>query len=713
MTIAEKAGQMTQITLEVILEGGMFNIKRPHRFDQALFKDAITKYGVGSILNTPGIPLPTTEWLDLIRTIQETAIANTRLGLPILYGIDAVHGVNYTLNATLFPQQINMAASWNTELVEQAAAITASETRASGIPWNFSPVLDICKNPLWPRLWEGFGEDVHLATELGLAMVRGYQGTDIGNPHRVGACLKHFLGYGAPQSGKDRTPAWIPERFLREYFLPPFEAAIKAGAASIMINSGDINGIPVHASKYVLDTLLRKELGFKGLVVTDWEDIKYLHTRHRVAANQKEAVKLAIEAGVDMSMVPDDFSFTEYLIELVEEGSISEARLDASVMRILKFKQQLGLFENPVINPQVDYSSFAGPSHAEVALELARESITLLKNNHNQLPLSKASNVLVTGFSASEMRYLNGGWTGTWQGDVADKFITGKLTLLQAIHDKVGADRVQFVEGCTFDQLTSLQEAISAARDCDQIILCLGEMTYTEFHGNIDDLRLPQAQIDLAKALIATGKPITLVLLQGRPRIISDFADDIDSIIYAYLPGNEGGRAIADILFGDVNPSGKLPITYPKFVNSLVTYDHKYSEITSIQGSKTCYNPLFEFGTGLSYTSFEYADLQLNKNEVTKDEELKISVKVRNTGQRIGKEVVQLYLSDEYASVTPSVRRLKRFQKILLLPHEEKFVEFTLTKHDYSFVGLEDKWICESGTFMIKIGACSAKFTLL
>ncbi len=712
MTIAEKAGQMTQITLDVILEGEMYNAKLPHRLDPEALNEAITKYGIGSVLNTPGIPLSIPEWHKIIDAIQKIAIGNTRLGIPVLYGIDAVHGVNYTLDATLFPQQINMAASWNPDLVEKAAAATAIETRASGIPWNFSPVLDICKNPLWPRLWEGFGEDVHLSTELGLAMVRGYQGEDIGDRHRVGACLKHFLGYGAPVSGKDRTPAWIPERYIREYFLPPFEAAIKAGAASIMINSGEINGIPVHVDKFLLTTLLREELGFEGLVVTDWEDIKYLVSRHHVAANHKEAIRMAINAGIDMSMVPDDFSFTEHLVELVEEGKITEARIDESVARILRFKQQLGLFEHPTIDPNADYSSFAGPAHTEIALELARESITLLKNDQDQLPLAKTANVLVTGFTANKMSCLNGGWTATWQGDVADKFINGKQTLLAAIQDKIGTGQVQHVEGCSFDQITSLDEARNAAANSDHIILCLGEMTYTEFHGNIDDLTLPQAQIDFATAMIATGKPVTLVLLQGRPRIITAFADEISSILYGYLPGNEGGRAIADILFGDTNPSGKLPITYPKMVNSLVPYDHKHSEITPIQGSQICYNPLFEFGTGLSYTQFQYSNLTLSKPSITTEDSLTITIDVRNTGKRAGKEVVQLYISDEYASISPAVRRLRGFEKIQLLPKEVKTIAFTIEKQSLSFVGIDNKWICEPGTFMVKIGSCSAMFEL-
>lgn len=713
MSLKEKVGQMTQLTLDVILEGEIYHAKLPHRLEQVSLKKAIIEYGVGSILNTPGIPLTRTEWIELIGTIQQTAIKETRLGIPVLYGIDAIHGVNYTVDATLFPQQINMAASFNPDLVKAAASITAYETRASGIPWNFSPVLDVCRHPLWPRLWETFGEDVYLVNEMGLAMLEGFQDNQIDNPYKVGACLKHFLGYGMPLNGKDRTPAWIPERFLREYFLPPFEAAIKAGAASIMINSGEINGIPVHASKQILTDLLRDELGFKGLVVTDWEDIKYLHSRHRIASSDKEAIRLAIEAGIDMSMVPDDFTFSDLLLELIEEGSISESRINESVKRILALKQKLGLFENPGLSPTADYQLFGSETHAKFALQLAQESIVLLKNKNQQLPLSKDAKVLVTGFAANNIKHLNGGWTETWQGDRADEFIKNKPTLLQAIKDKIGTEQVHFVEGTTFDEMTSLREAINAAKDSDHIVLCLGENTYCEFHGNIDDLNLPDAQIEFAKVMIATGKPVTLVLLQGRPRLITPIAEDIDNIICGFYPGNEGGRALADIIFGDQNPSGKLPITYPKHAHGLVTYDRKNSEISSIQGSKICYDPLFEFGDGLSYTTFEYSNLILSKTKMTKKDTLDIMVNVKNTGDRIGKETVLLFVRDEYASITPSVKRLRGFNKIELEAGEQTMVRFQLKKEDLSFVGIENEWLCEAGDFTVMVGGLSTMFELV
>ncbi len=713
MSIAEKVGQMTQITLDVILKGEVYNAILPHQIDEKALYTAIQKYNIGSLLNTPGIPLKQSEWLELIEKVQKTAQEETLHKIPILYGIDAIHGVNYTVDSTLFPQQINMAASWNTDLVEAAAAITAYEARSCGIPWNFSPCLDVGRNPLWPRLWETFGEDVFMVKKMGLAMLSGYEGKQINHPYKVAACLKHFLGYSTPINGKDRTPAWIPERQLREYILPPFAAAIAAGASSVMINSGEINGIPVHANPAILKTLLRDELGFKGLVVSDWEDIKYLHTRHRVASSHKEAVKIAILAGIDMSMVPDDFSFADHLIELVEEGSIPESRLDESVRRILKLKLNLGLFENDTISKSADYQNFASEKHVEFSKEFAKESIVLLKNEGQQLPLKKDIKLLVSGFSANAIKYLNGGWTATWQGDQSDEFITNKNTLLQALKEKIGKEQITYIEGTQYDETTNLQEAVLAAKEVDHILLCLGEKTYCEFHGNIDDLALPKAQIDLANALIKTGKPVTLILLQGRPRLITTIAEKIDGIIAAFLPGSEGGNALADILFGDYNPSGKLPITYPKFANALVTYDYKNSEINSIQGSKSCYNPLYEFGHGLSYTSFKYSDLKVNKNKISKNEELEVSVEVENVGNRTGKEVVQVYLKDEFASITPSVKRLKAFKKVELAAKEKMRLVFSLNNEDLSFVGIDNQRISESGFFEINIADLYTKFELL
>ena len=713
MTVEEKAGQMTQISLDLLLHGDMYNVRIPHEIDPQKLNTALVQHQVGSVLNVAGIPYTREEWLKVLSVIQSTITRESRLGIPVIYGIDAVHGTNYTIGATLFPQQIGMAASWNPNLVEEAARITAFETRASGIPWNFSPVLDVSRQPLWPRMWESFGEDTYLTSQLGTAMVKGYEGKDVGNSERVSACLKHYLGYGMPLNGKDRTPAWIPERYMREYYLPPFAAAIEAGAHSIMVNSGEINGIPTHASHYLLTKILREELGFKGLVVTDWEDIKYLHTRHRIASTQKEAVRLAIEAGIDMSMVPDDFSFTSYLIELVKEGSIPETRLDESVRRILLLKLELGLFENPIPATAREYTNFNAKAHQATALQLARESITLAKNEKQQLPLHEKATVLVTGCTANAMRFLNGGWSYTWQGDQTDQYAKDQLTFLDAMEQKTGKERLKYVPGCTYDQSFRMEEAVQVAQTVDHIILCLGEEPYTEFHGNIDDLNLPTAQIELAQAMIQTGKPVTLILLQGRPRIISAFADEIDSIILGYLPGNEGGKALAEVLYGDYNPSGKLPFTYPRFANALVTYDYKFSEINPIQGSRICYDPQFEFGSGLSYTTFAYRDLQLSKHQITETENLEVEITIHNTGSREGAEIVQLYLRDDYASITPSFRRLRRFQKIKLDSGESQKLSFVITKRDLEFVGQSNQWVCEKGTFTIMIGNLEDKFELI
>lgn len=713
MSVMEKAGQMTQITLDMLLEGAVYQVKVPHQINTEKLKTALVKYQVGSILNVAGIPYTREEWLELLSVIQSTITSESRLRVPIIYGIDAVHGANYTIGATLFPQQIGMAASWNPVLVEEAARITAYETRACGIPWNFSPVLDVCRQPLWSRMWETFGEDVYLGNVLGRAMVRGYQNTDVSHPERVAACLKHFLGYGMPLNGKDRTPAWIPERFLREYYLPPFREAIVAGAKTIMVNSAEINGIPVHVNYRLLTDILRNELGFTGVIVTDWEDIKYLHSRHRVAESHKEAVRMAIEAGVDMSMVPDDFSFTEHLVELVEEGSLSESRLDESVRRILQLKYELGLFEQAIPAKARSYPQFGSEAHRQVAQQLAEESITLVKNDDQQLPWTQDQHILVTGCTAHSMRFLNGGWSYTWQGERTDDYTPGELTVLDALRAQLGTTQVSYVPGCTFDALLDVSEAIARAKQADRILLCLGEEPYAEFHGNTNDLNLPPAQIQLAEAMIKTGKPVTLLLLEGRPRIISAFADELKSILLAYLPGNQGGKAIANVLLGKVNPSGKLPFTYPRHTNALVTYDHKYAEINPIQGSLTSYDPQFSFGSGLSYTQFSYSELKLNTPQLNLGDILQVSIVVTNSGTRQGTEVVQLYLRDEYASITPSYRRLKRFQKIKLEAGAHKTLSFELIPTDLQFVGTDNTWIAEPGTFTVMIHDQEISFELM
>lgn len=712
MSLDEKVGQMTQVTIDVISVGRKGALAEPHRVDEAKLRNAIVGHHVGSILNVANHCYSRGHWYEIISAIQKMALEETSAKIPVLYGIDAIHGANYTENATLFPQQIAMAATWNPALVERAGSITAYETRASGIPWTFSPVLDMGRNAAWPRIWETFGEDVFLSSEMGKAMVKGYQGNDISDKYKVASCLKHYMGYSFPLSGKDRTPAWIPENFLREYFLPPFAAAIKAGARTVMINSGELNGTPVHADHHILTDILRTELGFDGVAVSDWEDIIKLVTVHRVASTQKEAVKIAVMAGIDMSMVPYDFSFYDYLLELVKEGSVPVSRIDEAVRRILRVKYELGLFENAYF-PASDYPKFGSDEFRNASLETAHEAITLLKNENQVLPLKKKSKVLVTGFAANSMQCLNGGWSYSWQGELTNTYAAYKNTILEAIQHKIGVNNVLYAEGVQFDSAADAQKALRLAKSADYIVLCLGELSYTEASGNISDLYLPDAQVKYALQLAATGKPVVLVLAEGRPRIISKFADNMQGIVMAYLPGNEGGEAIADILFGDVNPSGKLPVTYPRYPNDLITYDRKYSEeVADTIAPNTKYDPQFPFGFGLSYTSFSYSNLVLDKSKMSRDEKLHITVDITNTGKINGKEVVQLYIGDLYASITPSVKRLRGFEKVEVEPGATKSVTFTISASDLAFVNRNLEWITEPGEFEAEIGGLKRKFEL-
>lgn len=726
MTLEEKVGQMAQVTLDVITVGANAYVSdEPARLDMELVRKALVEYHVGSILNTANNRARTPEtWHTIISQLQDVAMNETRLGIPIIYGVDAIHGTTYTAGATFFPQQIGQAATWNRELVRRGGEITAYETRASSIPWNFSPVLDMGRDPRFPRMWETFGEDVYLASVLGVELVKGYEGDDnnISDPTRVASCLKHFLGYGTPVSGKDRTPALIPEIELRERHLPPFEAAIKAGAHTVMINSGLINGIPVHASYEMLTKLLKEELGFTGLVVTDWADIENLHNRDRVASTQKEAVKMAINAGIDMSMIPYNFDFCDYLVELVNEGEVSMARIDDAVRRVLNTKYKLGLFERPVTHYQ-DYPLFGSEEFEAAAYRTAQESITLLKNEGNILPLPKNARVLVAGPNANSMRTLNGGWTYSWQGEKVHEFADGYATILDAVKAKVGERNVTFREGVRYvdgasywvDEAYDIAGAVRAAAGVDYIILALGENSYTEKPGDLHDLILSDNQLELATALAKTGKPVVLVLNQGRPRLIRTIEPLMKGVINAYLPGNFGGLAVADVIFGDFNPSGKLPFTYPLYANSLVTYDHKPSEHQAKMAGMYDYESDFAiqypFGFGLSYTTFEYSDLQLNATTLRPNGSVEVSVKVKNSGDREGMEVVQLYTSDLYASITPDVKRLRGFDKINLKPGEEKTVRFTLTPEDVSFINADNKRVTEPGDFDVIIGDLTARFT--
>lgn len=725
MTVEEKVGQMAQLTLDVLTVGeNEYVTEEPLRLDSAMVRKALVDYGVGSILNTASNKARTVEkWHEVISELQRVATEETRLGIPVLYGVDAIHGTTYTVGATFFPQQIGQAATWNRELVRKGGEITAYETRASGIPWNFSPVLDMGRDPRFARMWETFGEDVHLVSELGVELVKGYEGdnNEVSNPFHVASCLKHYLGYGTPWSGKDRTPAHMSDTELRERHLPAFEAAIEAGAHTVMVNSGLINGVPVHASYELLTGLLKEELGFEGLVVTDWADINNLHSRDRVAVNHKEAVKLAINAGIDMSMIPYSLDFCDDLVALVNEGEVAMARIDDAVRRILNTKHKLGLFERPVTHYE-DYPLFGSAEFEAAAYQAAQESMTLLKNEDDILPLPTDARILVAGPNAHTMRALNGGWSYTWQGRDNEAFTGDYATILDAIRAKVGAHRVEFVEGVRYvnaasywvEEEVDVAAAVRAAARVDYIVLALGENSYTEKPGDLHDLTLSEQQLRLAEALAATGKPVILVLNQGRPRIIRRIEPLMKGVLQAYLPGNFGGLAVADVLFGSINPSGRLPFTYPMYTNSLVTYDHKPSEHQAKMAGAYDYESDFAvqypFGFGLSYTEFTYSDLRLSSEELTADGELEVQVTLSNTGGRAGKEVVQLYTSDLFASLTPDVRRLRAFDKIALEPGEAETVRFVLRSADLSFINAEGQRVTEPGDFELELGGLTAGF---
>jgi beta-glucosidase len=721
MTLEEKVGQMTQLTIGMIVSGRDQDVK----IDPAKLEKAIGKYGVGSILNVSDQALTLDRWHEIIGQIQEAA-KKTRLGVPVIYGIDSIHGANYVQGATLFPQEIGMAATWNPELMKRAAEITAIETRAAGIPWSFSPVLDLGRNPLWPRFWETFGEDPYLAKVMGVAFVRGLEGADVSSQNSVASSLKHYMGYSFPLTGRDRSSAWIPENYLREYFLPTFDAAVKAGARTIMINSGDINGVPGHVNRQILTDILRTELGFKGFVVSDWEDIKKLVTMWRIAATEKEATRMAIMAGIDMSMVPLDYSFADHLIALVKEGAVPQSRIDEAVRRILRVKFEIGLFEKPLPDPALK-AKFATAESRQVSLQAAQESLTLLKNANNILPLAKTTKVLVTGPTSDSLISLNNGWTYVWQGSEESLYPKDRHTIRKAIEAKVGAGNVTFVQGTRItrpanspsnstptdvEEEVDIDAAVRAAQNVDVIVLALGEGSYCETPGNITDLTIGEPQLKLAQALKATGKPIVLVLVEGRPRIINRIVDSANAILMAYNPSNEGGTAIADVLFGDVNPSGKLPFTYPRTPNGLINYDHKPFETENTAFGNMAFKPQFAFGEGLSYTTFAYSDLRLGKQTIAMNEELPVSVTVTNSGRRAGKEAVLVYVSDLVASISPPNRRLRRFAKISLEPGQSRTLSFKLRRDDLSFIGADNKPVVEPGEFNVTIGGLTQKFTL-
>jgi beta-glucosidase len=701
MTVEEKVGQMTQLTIGVVAaEGGPQ--RDSIRLDAAKLRHALVERHVGSLLNVVGGSLTLEGWHRLVGQVQGMAMRETRLGIPVVYGIDFVHGANYTRGGTIFPHNVGMAATFNPALSRRAGEITGDEARASGLPWNFAPVLDVGRNPVWPRFYETFGEDPLVASVLGREQVLGMQ-----RDGRVAATLKHYLAYGASRTGYDRTPVELSVRGVRENYLPPFAAAVRAGARSIMVNSGEIDGEPVHASRYWLTDVLRGELGFTGVVVTDWEDIYYLHTRHRVAPTLKDAVRMAIEAGVDVSMTPTDFRFTDALIELVREGAVPEARIDQSVRRILTLKAELGLFDAPFPDATLR-GRFATEESAEVARQAARESITLLKNEGGILPLKPDAKILVTGPAAQSMTALNGGWTYTWQGTDPAAFPDAPRTVLEAILRR-GKD-VRYVAGGGFTEPGDVAAAARLADEADVAVVVIGEDAYAEGVGDIPDLTLPEAQLRLVEAIQATGTPTVLVLVQGRPRIIRRIEGAARAVVMAYWPGMHGGRAVAEVLFGETNPSGRLPFTYPRHPNELLTYDHKFTETISPTFRNAGFRPQWPFGHGLSYTTFAYSGLRLDAARMDTAGHVTVRVTVANTGARAGQESVLLFTRQHFASATPYTRRLRAFQKVALQPGESRTVAFTLSADDLRHAGRDGRMVLEPGAFDVMVGGLTETF---
>ena len=723
MTLREKVGQMTQINLTVIAKGpSKWASSFPMEIDEKKANKALVDFKVGSVLNTiNNTAQKPSVWFENISKIQEISMGKNPLSIPVIYGIDAIHGTTYTDGATMFPQQITTAASWNPENAYNMALVCAYETRASGIPWNFSPVLDLGIDPRFSRQFESFGEDPLLVERFGVEMIKGYQGlnNDISNKFNVAACMKHFVGYHATISGKDRTPAYIPDNVLSEYHIEPFKKAIEAGAKTIMINSGLINGVPVHADYNIMINVLRKKLGFEGVILTDWEDIRKLHDRDKVAKNQREAIKIAINAGIDMSMVPYEYEhFVKNLISLVEEGEVSMERINDAVKRILKLKFELDLFENPVTNYN-DYGDFGSKKHHQLAYKSASESITLLKNNEDILPITGNPKILVVGPNGNNMRTLNGAWTYSWQGDLVDRFAGDYNTIFESIRDTYGRNNVKYVSGVSYNKNgnyydmieENIAEAVKEGRKSDYIILCLGENTYTEKPGDLNDLNIHHLQRKLAIELSKTGKPIILILNLGRPRLISDIEPLMNAVINVYLPGNFGADALADILSGKVNPSGKLPYTYPLYPNSLLPYYYKPSEVqNNAQGAYNYVgevNNLYDFGFGLSYSDFEYSNFIITEDTLSSSDTLNVEVFVKNDSDIDGYETIQLYSSDLYASITPDIKRLRDFKKILIKSGETKRILFNIPVSELSFYNSDNMEVLEEGRFKISINNLS------
>lgn len=713
MTLEEKIGQMTELSIEVLgswRDGEFF-------LDEEKIREAIGVYKVGSVLSAPGAPTAQSpeKWVEIIGRIQELSMKT--MGIPCIYGLDQNHGTTYTLGGTLFPQNINVGASFNPEMARRAAEITACETRAADCPWTYSPTVDLTRDPRWSRVWENFGEDPLVNAVMGAAQVRGFQGenrNDLG-PRHIAATVKHYMGYGAPRTGRDRTPAYISESDLREKYFEPYRACIEVGALTLMVNSGSINGRPVHANYRLLTEWLKEDLGWDGMIVTDWADIDNLYWRECVAADKKEAIELAINAGIDMSMDPYDVNFCRLLKELVEEGRVSRERIDDAVRRVLRLKYRLGLFDTPNTYP-ADYPEFGSAEHAREAMRAAEESEVLLKNKGGILPLKKGLKILVTGPNANSMRCLNGGWSYSWQGHLTDRFAGRYNTIYEAVADKFGRANVILEQGVTYpaegayyeENAPEIPKAVAAARHADVILACIGENSYCETPGNLTDLALSENQRNLVKALAATRKPIILILNEGRPRLIGDIEPLADGIIDILLPGNYGGDALANILAGDANPSARMPYTYPRHSAELMTYDYRVSEeVDKMEGAydyDAVVSVQWPFGYGLSYTTFAYNDFRCSKPEFTAADELVFTVDVTNTGRMAGKEAVMLFSRDMVASLTPENRRLRAFAKVELQPGQTRTVELKIKASDLAFVGEDGRWVLEKGDFRMQAG---------
>jgi beta-glucosidase len=715
MTLDDKVGQMLELNLDIMGKNGADG---KWHLNEMMLDTCLSKYKVGSILNAPGTRAATVgQWQEWIRLIQEKSIKYT--GIPDIYGLDQNHGVTYVQAGILFPQPINLGASFNTQLAKDMAEVTAYESRAANCPWVYNPVLDLGRDPRWPRIWESFGEDAIVNARMAEAEVSGYQGSDPNHlgKYNVAACVKHYFAYGAPFTGKDRTPAYLSPAMLREKYFEPFKAAIQAGALTVMVNSASINGVPVHASYEYLTQWLKEDLNWDGMIVTDWADINNLFTRERVAKDKKDAIRIAINAGIDMSMDPYSVDFCILLKQLVNEGKVKMERIDDAVRRILRVKYRLGLFDEPNTGGK-GFEKFGCEEFAQKALHAAEESEILLKND-GILPLAKGKKILLTGPNANQMRCLNGGWSYSWQGSKVEDLAERYNTIYEALCNKYGKENIILEQGITYNEngpyyaenAPQIDRAVSAAQNADVIIACIGENSYCETPGNLNDLWLSENQRNLVKELAKTGKPIIMVLNEGRPRLIADIVQKANAIVDILLPGNYGGDALANLLAGDVNFSAKLPYTYPREINSLANYDYKVSEEVGTMEGAYNYDAKvslqWPFGYGLSYTSFAYSNLKVDKTQFNVNDVLTVSVDVKNTGSWVGKESVLLYSSDLIASIVPDNKRLRAFSKVELQPGETKTVTFRLPAKDLAFVGADCKWVLEEGEFRISCGGQS------